>query len=127
MKLSKFLLLLSLVTAFSLLYVYQQTQIFHFAYTGQKKLTVFQDLLDKNTILRYNITRNTSLTRIGNKVSMTSDFEMPDTYRLVKLTHPLTELKVAQQMPKKETLLSRLFGVKQEAEAKTINPVVTKH
>lgn len=122
MKLSKFLSMVSFITLFSLLYVYQETQIFRFAYTGQKKLSVFQDLLDKNTILRYNITKNASLTRIGNKVSVAGDFEMPHTYRLVKLTHPLRELKVSQKMPKKETLLSRLFAVKRQAEAKTINP-----
>ena len=120
MKLSKFLLMVSFITLFSLLYVHQQTEIFRLAYTGQKKLSVFQDLLDKNTILRYNIAKNASLTRIGNKVSLAYDFEMPDTYRLVKLTHPL--LRVSQRMPKKETLLSRLFGVKREAQAKTINP-----
>lgn len=122
MKLSRFLFLVSLVTAFSLLYVYQETEIFRLAYTGQKKLTVFQDLLDKNTILRYNIIQTASLTRIGNKALIVGDFEMPNTYRLVKLTEPLRGLKVSYKMPKKETLLSRLLGVKREAEARPINP-----
>lgn len=122
MKLSRFLLLVSLVTAFSLFYVYQETEIFRLAYTGQKKLTVFQDLLDKNTILRYNITKTASLTRIGNKALIAGDFEMPNTYRLVKLTEPLRGLKASNKMPKKETLLSRLLGVKREAEARPVSP-----
>ncbi len=114
--------MVSFITLFSLLYVYQQTEIFRLAYTGQRRLVLFQDLLDKNTILRYNITRNASLTRIGNKVPITGDFEMPGTYRLVKLTHPLRELKISRQMPKRETLLSRIFGVTRQAEARPINP-----
>ncbi len=122
MKLSRFLSLVSLITVFSLLYVHQQTEIFRLAYTGQKKLTVFQDLLDKNTVLRYNITKTASLTRIGNKALIAGDFEMPDTYRLVKLAEPLKGLQVSYKMPRKETLLSRLFGVRREAEARPVNP-----
>lgn len=121
MKLPKFLLTVFFITLFSLLYVCQQTEIFRLAYTGQKKLAVFQDLLDENTILRYNVTRNTSVTSIGSKVSMASDFEMPGTYRLVKLTYPLKELKTTLKAPRQETLLSRFLGVKRRAEAKTIN------
>jgi hypothetical protein len=111
-----------MVTAFSLLYVYQQSEIFRLAYAGQKRTTSFEDLLDKNSVLKYNIAKNVSLTRIGSRVSADQDFQMPDSYRLVKLTRPLNGLKVKQYTPKKETLLSRLFGIKRQAEAKTINP-----
>lgn len=122
MKLSRFLLLSIFITIFSLLYVYQQTEIFHLAYEGQKKLSVFEELLDKNTILRYNISKSSSLIRIGNNVSRNTDFQMPDTYRLVKLTHPLQDLSVKNYVVKKETVVSRLFGIKRQAEAKTITP-----
>jgi len=121
MRLSKFLLVVACVTLFSLLYVYQQTEIFHLAYAGQKRFAIYQDLLDKNTILRYNRARNTSLACIGNTISKNIDYEMPQTYRLVRLQRP-QKIKVSQYVPKKENILSRLFGIKREAQAKTINP-----
>jgi hypothetical protein len=122
MKLSRFLIIVSLVTSFSLLYVYQQSEIFRLAYAGQKRVTRFEDLLDKNVVLKYNIAKNVSLTRIGSKVSADQNFQMPDSYKLLRIAHPINGLKVTRYIPKKETLLSRLFGVKRQAEAKTIKP-----
>ncbi|GEM_PF-230579 len=125
MRLSRFMLLIVLGTVFSLLYVYQQTEIFRLAYDGQKKVSVVEELLDKNTILRYNISQNSSLIRIGIKVSSSADFQMPDTYRLVKLARPVAGFKVNQYNIKKETVVSRLFGIKRQAEAKTIAPAAS--
>lgn len=122
MRLSKFISVIALITLFALLYVWQQTEIFRLAYIGQKNLGVFQDLLDKNTVLRYNIGRNASLVRIGNKVSDEMSFQMPDTYRLVRLQSSNEKLKVTGQTSKRESLAFRLFGIKRQAEAKTINP-----
>jgi len=122
MKLSKFLLGTIFVTLFSVLYVFQQSEIFRLAYVGQKKVTSFQDLLDKNAILRYNMGKSVSLVRIGNMISQAKDYEMPDTYKLVRLSQPLENLKVAEHSYKQESTFSRLFGIKKQAEAKTINP-----
>lgn len=110
------------VTSFSLLYVYQQTEIFRLAYVGQKKSTDFQDLLDKNSLLRYNIEKSASLVRIGTKVSRASDFEMPETYKLVRLSRPLENARFSKHVYKEESVFSRLFGIKRQAEAKTVNP-----
>ncbi|MBM3244287.1 MAG: hypothetical protein FJZ15_00640 [Candidatus Omnitrophica bacterium] len=122
MKLNKFISATVFVTAFSLLYVYQQTEVFRLAYVGQKKASSFQDLLDKNSFLRYNIERSTSLTRIGSKISGAHDYEMPESYRLVRLNRPPAAFKLARHVYKKETLLSRLFGIKRQAEARQVNP-----
>lgn len=121
MKVSKFLSIVAFITSFSLLYVWQQTEIFRLAYTGQKSASAFQDLLDKNTILRYNIKKNASLIRIADKVSQAQIFEMPETYRLVRLAYPENP-KAVKQLPKRESMAFRLFGIKSQAEAKTINP-----
>jgi len=123
MKLTKFLSIASCVTLFSLLYVYQQTEIFHLAYIGQKKSSAFQDSLDKNTILRYNINTCASLTRLDNKLSEYADFEMPYTYRLVRLTRAQDGFKAGNQQRylKRESILSILFGIKRQAEAKTVD------
>lgn len=122
LKLSRFLFAISFITICSLLYVFQQTEVFRLAYDGQKKVSLFEDLLDKNTILRYNIAKSASIICIGSKVALGNDFQMPDTFRLVKLTHSLEGLKVTQYVPKKEAMIAQLFGIKRQAEANTINP-----
>lgn len=123
MKLSRFLALTFVVTSFSLLYVWQQTEIFRLAYVGQNKATSFQELLDKNTVLRYNIGRNASLVRIASIVEDGTALQMPQGYHLVKLTGSRKDnFRLVKKMPKRESLAFRIFGIKREAEAKTINP-----
>lgn len=121
MKLSKFLLFMACFTFFALLYVYQQSEIFHLAYLGQKRGSEFQDLLDKNTILRYNIESNASLVNLGVKISGANDYEMPATYRLVRLSNTSENSQSLRSVPKKENILARFFSIKREAQAKTIN------
>lgn len=120
MKLSKFLLLLVFFTLFSLFYIFQQTEIFRLAYEGQKKQASFQELLDKNTILRYNIAKQASLVHIGDRIKKSADFQMPDNYRLVKLPYNLEDTKISQYNSKKENLVMQFFGIKHEASANTI-------
>jgi hypothetical protein len=125
MKLSKFLTLAFMITSFSLLYVWQQTEVFRLAYAGQKNLAVFQDSLDENSLLRYNLKKDTSLVRIGTKASASGDFQMPDNYCLVRLATAKEGIKAAKgYSPKKKNLLSRIFEVKRQAEAKTLNPSI---
>jgi len=123
MKLHKFLLFISLLTVVSLLYVHQQTEIFRLAYVGGKKDTLCQDLLDKNTLLRYNIDTSASVVRLGSRVGVDNGYEMPDSYELVRLSNPQDLLEVRQERrPERQSLLARIFSIKSQAEAKTINP-----
>ena len=110
------------ITLFSLLYVYQQTEILRFAYAEQRQKVAFQELLDKNSLLRYNIEKNCSLANIGSSVANRSDFQMPDKYQLVRLVPSKEGATFARVSPNRETLLSRVFGLKRSAEARTINP-----
>lgn len=121
MKVSKLLLSASFFTLFIMLYVFQQSAIFRLGYLIERKQVKFQDLLNKNALLRYNVQRDASLVRIGEKLSKCADFQMPDTYRLVKLELPGQNPKLIAQVPKKENIIARIFGVKRQAEAKTIN------
>jgi len=123
MRLSKFLLLVTFITFFCLLYVCQQTEIFRLAYIGQKKSTLFHDSLDKNAMLRYNINRNTSLVLIDNRISGYANFEMPDSYRVVKLVYPQGGLRIANRSrsSKLQNIATALFGIKRQAEARTID------
>jgi hypothetical protein len=122
MKLSRFLSLILTVTFLSLLYVYQQTEVFRLAYVGQKKHVLLEELLDKNSVLRYNIKKYASLVEIGDKVAKNNDFQMPDTYRLVRMVPTRSGLRLNDAAPGRQTLLSRFFGAKLQAEAKTVNP-----
>lgn len=122
MRITKFLLASGILTCICLLYVYQQTEIFRLAYVGHKKVVAFEDLLDKNTVLRYNIKKSGSLIYIGNKISQVADFEMPAMYQRVTLANPNAHAApgALASRAKKATLLSGLFEVKSQAEAQTV-------
>ncbi len=122
MRLTKFFSTVVFITSFSVLYVYQQSEIFRLAYLGQKKQAIFTELLDKNTALRYNINKSSSLVNIGARISGTNDFGMPDDYRFVKFISSPGSLRLADQSQSREGLLTRIFSLKREAQAKTINP-----
>jgi hypothetical protein len=122
MRLTKFFSAVIFITFFSVLYVYQQSEIFRLAYLGQKKQAIFTELLDKNTALRYNINKSSSLINIGARINGTNDFGMPDNYRFVKFISSPAGLKLADQSQNKEGLLARIFSLKREAQAKTVNP-----
>jgi hypothetical protein len=123
MKLSKFILFLTIITAVSLLYVWQQTEVVCLAYEGQKQAVHFQELLDVNSTLRYNLTKNTSLVNIGNSFTSGRDFKMPKKFCLVKVSSPSRNSKYAKaKRPKDMNILSQVFGIRRQAEAKTLNP-----
>ena len=121
MKTSRVISIIVLITAISLFYVYQQTEIFRMAYNCQKRSSSFQELLDKNTILRYNIKRAESLIYIGDKVSESEEFQMPDSFQVVKVFYEKPQVR-SVSAPAGIRLVSRLFGIRREAEARTIRP-----
>lgn len=126
MTLTKFLSLAFMITIFSLLYVWQQTRTVSLAYDGQRKLTRFQELLDENSVLRYNLKKNTSLVKLGTKISGTGEFQMPNSYCLVKLSKPVEGVMMARNSSEpRQNLASRIFGIKRQAEAKTVNSILT--
>ena len=88
----------------------------------KKKQAIFTELLDKNTALRYNINKSSSLVNIGARINSANDFGMPDNYRYVKFIASPAGLKLVQPGQAKEGLLAKIFSLKQEAQAKTINP-----
>ena len=120
MKLSKTLSVILSFTCFSLVYVHQQSEIFRLGYISQKRQVVFDELLDKNTVLRYNIERNSSLVHLQNN-SSTTDMQMPDTYRLMKVAYLKGSPRGVRKLAKKDNFLSGLFSVKREAQAKDLN------
>ncbi|MDD3234681.1 MAG: hypothetical protein PHE11_02645 [Candidatus Omnitrophica bacterium] len=120
MRISRLIVVILLGTVFSVLYVYQQAEIFRLAYEGERKQSAFQELLDKNNVLRYNIEKSASLIRIGNKVSRDDQFQMPDTCRVVKVGSVASGTPAGREEGGVLTLASRIFSIKRQAEAHTI-------
>ena len=105
------------------MYVWQQTTIVSLAYAGQKTASRFQELLDENSVLRYNLKKDTSLVRLGHKVSGCGDFQMPNSYCLVRLNKSGQNTGSANSgLLPRQTLLSRIFSARREALGKTISP-----
>jgi hypothetical protein len=120
MKLPRFLFTVLFLTIVSLAYVWQQTEIFCLAYKGQRRLSAYQNLAEKNAMLKYCKQSNISLVRLSNRLEEKDSFQIPETYRLVRLVFPQQSLRAKANPPKRENFLSRLFSVKRQAEAKTI-------
>jgi len=74
-------------------------------------------------MLRYNINKDTSLVLIDNKVSRYANFEMPNSYRVVKLAYAHEGLKIANRSrsPKLQNIATAIFGIKRQAEARSID------
>jgi hypothetical protein len=121
MKIGRLVGLILWVTFFAVLYVWQQTEIFRLGYLVQRELSSFHELLDKNSNLRYNLNKRTSLTHIDSKVSGYGDFQVPGSYLLVKV--PRDEDERGEQTASSGPLgvITGLFSIKRQAEAKTIN------
>jgi hypothetical protein len=122
MKMTKFISLTVFITSCCVLYVYQQSEIFRLAYLGSRRQVTYNELFDKNTALSYNIKKSSSLVKIGSRISGTNEFQMPDKYRFVKVVAYNDGLKPASQNQARVGLLAGIFGLKREAQAKTINP-----
>ena len=122
MKMTKFLSLTIFITSFCVLYVYQQSEIFRLAYLGSRRQNTYNELFDKNTALSYNIKKSSSLVNIGNRISQTHDFQMPDKYRFVKVVASRDGIRPVSQKEGGENLFAAIFSIKREAQAKTINP-----
>ena len=76
--------------------------------------------------MRYNLKKNTSLVKLGSRISREGEFEMPNSYCLVKLSKPAEGVKFAKNSASRVlTFASRIFGVKRQAEAKTVNSILT--
>ncbi|MBU1125741.1 MAG: hypothetical protein KKC84_06925 [Candidatus Omnitrophica bacterium] len=122
MKLPKFVFVISLITFFSILYVYQQVEVFRLAYVVQKRQFASDDLLDRNILLRYNIRKKASLVRLGDKMTQMAEFQMPDNFRLVRFSLAPDTLHARRAGSFRKTFLTRVFTSSQQPEAKFINP-----
>ena len=121
MSLTKFFMIILAVTLLALFYVYQESKIIHLAYQEQERLAFLETLMDKNNNLRYNIDRQMSLVSIA-ELWQDGDFEWPGRKHLVSSSTMQQALRDKQQIKETENLFTRLFGLKSQAEARSIRP-----
>lgn len=89
MRLKLFILTLSIATALSLAYAWQQTEIIKLAYLENKSNKFYKELLDKNRYLRYNLINHKSSSYLGNKLlDNNTNFEIPAQSQMLTLVLP---------------------------------------
>ncbi|MDD4909884.1 MAG: hypothetical protein PHR44_04305 [Candidatus Omnitrophica bacterium] len=116
----RFLICAVITTTTALLYVYQHTEIFKLAYLAQKRSARYQELLDKNTHLRYNNRCVSSLSNIGSRMMNEREFEIPVSEQMVRVNLPGSKEGSLQEARARTSLLSLLNIRLRQAEAKTI-------
>ncbi len=139
MNLTKVFIIILVITLLALVYVYQQSKIIQMAYREQEKLCIFESLVDKNNKLRYNLNWRTSLILVAG-AWQERDFEWPHQGQLVSLPGSTRaaadwQSKGPRWMPavqqisednnqtkRAQSLFTRLFGLKSQAEATSIKP-----
>jgi len=113
MRMIRFLILIGISTVLSLQFVRNQIKIYLLSYQLEKNNLLYEELLDENQILLYDINKLSSLPVISNKLEVSKDeFIIPK--RIVKLER---EEKIAEG---RENFFVRLFKSKAIAEAKEI-------
>ena len=123
MKLSRFFVLLIMITIISLLYVQMQVEIFRSAYEASAKETEARDLLDARTVLVYNIDRLESAQNIGNKILCSkTDLQFTSEDQIVSLKLPARLVKswnasAISQVHPRYNLFAFLFNLGSQAEA----------
>ncbi|MCX7928003.1 MAG: hypothetical protein N2606_07760 [Candidatus Omnitrophica bacterium] len=124
-RLSQFFKVVTLLTTVAVLYVWQQTEIIKLAYDNHKNTNRFQELLDENSWLRYNLKKNASVVSLGNKGFAQEDFSMPSSYCVVTVNGKRTEASLYGKRLKNKTLFAGLLNLGKEAQAKTIHSLFT--
>lgn len=125
MKLSKFIYLVIFITIVSIIYVQLQVQIFALAYNGKKREVTFKELLDRKTIMMYNINRLESAENIGTTLlSRDSNLQFSDKTQIARFDMPIQLAGNFNAEPKLENkrpnFLISFFSLKSEAQAKPI-------
>ena len=121
MSLNKIFTIVLGITLLALLYVYQQSKIIQLAYQEQERLAFLENLINKNNNLKFNIDRQMSLVSIVD-LWQDGNFEWPHQKQLVSLSTIEQGLKASKQLKEKETIFTRIFGLKSQAEATPVKP-----
>jgi hypothetical protein len=122
MRLPRFFSLLIIATVISLIYVQLQVEIFREAYTGSLNESRLHELLDDNSVLRYNITQLTSAQHVGDKLlSQELNLEFAQAAQISEVRIPFQVAGNLNSQGKKEpNFFAKIFSLKAQAEAKQL-------
>ncbi|MFH1578526.1 MAG: hypothetical protein ABIC18_05600 [Candidatus Omnitrophota bacterium] len=118
---TKFLIIVLMLTLLASFYVYQQSQIVQLAYREQENLADFKSLVDQNNNLKYGINRRTSLVSMA-KIWLNGDFEWPHREQIASLPAAREAIKENQDIPQADSIFTHLFELKSQAEATPVKP-----
>lgn len=121
MSLTKFLILVLILTLLASIYVHQQIRILQLAYEEQEKLASLRNLLDEKNNLRYQINRQTSLVSIGN-IWQNGEFEWPHRKQLVRLSTQQETGEDNERTAESGSIFSRFIQLRSQAEATPVLP-----
>ena len=121
MGLNKIFIIVLGITMLALLYVYQQSNIIQLAYQEQERLALLENLINKNNNLRYNLDRQMSLVSISG-LWQEGHFEWPNRKQLLSFSTISQELEQSKQVKETESIFTRFFGLKSQAEATSVKP-----
>jgi len=121
MRLTRTLIIVLAITLLATLYVYQQSKVIHLAYRGQERLAFLERLVDEKNNLEYNLNRRMSLISIAG-ILQEGDFEWPHRKQLLSLSNIQQTPEDNKQIGKTESIFTRFFGLKSQAEATSLKP-----
>ena len=119
MGLNKILIIVLGITILALLYVYQQSNIIQLAYQEQERLTLLENLINKNNNLKYNVERQMSLVSVAN-LWQEGHFEWPNQKQLLSFSTIQQKPEQSKQIKEEESIFTHFFGLKSQAEATSV-------
>jgi len=122
MKLSKFITMVVLVTAFSLFYVHQEIELVKQGYKVQLNQCKLNDLLDQNRTLQYNITALKAPFNLESQLAV-NDIKLvsPERWQVVHVASSVKEAVIEKRLPSPLHNFFKFFTLIRIAQAKPID------
>lgn len=119
MIIKRTLKIVAFLVPLAILYVWQNTQTFKLAYEMENKAGAYKELLEKNSLLRYNINVRMSSQEIGESfLSKDNNLKIADSIFVVKAKSKAKETPAIYSKIGRENRLLRFFSPPAEAESR---------
>lgn len=123
MRLTRASCIIAVVNIFSLLIVYQRTEVVKYSYTNKRQEDFLQQLSDKRNFLRCQLESYKSLNNINNQLFVkAAEFELPAETQIVTIAAPAKRSTQAQAntTPKNPGVFSKVSSwLEKEAQAES--------
>lgn len=121
MKIYKFLIILTIVTAIMLGYVHQKIELLKVSYSIEERREDLVKLLDQNNFLLYNLIALKSPYNLEQLLSAkNATFELPTPHQFVRINQPQFERELSG-WEKVRVAFANIFALNSNAEAGMVN------